>query len=84
MITTQIQLFQQLRSLAQGSAPEVAEYAQTVERYAQALAAGQITPEEYQALTQDQDILKNLAATAEQQQQVVQIYNLSRTILSLL
>ena len=82
-MTMQSQL-QQLAGYINHDNPDIAEYAQAVTNYAHALEQGKLSSEEYHGLIGDIDVLKRMARTAEEQQQVASIYSISRTILSLL
>jgi len=53
---------------------QIAEYAQKITSYAQALRDGEINQDEYNSLVGDADTLQSMAQTADEQNQVVKIF----------
>ena len=81
---TMISHLEQLGQYADHKNPLIAEYAQSMQNYAQAAATGEISQEEYQSLIGDVFQLQKMADTADEQRQVAEIYAASRMILSFL
>lgn len=82
-MTVQAQI-QKLDQFTDHENTEIAEYAQVISNYAQAVATGRLSREEYSSLIGDISVLQKMGKNADEQRQVVQIYEISRLILSLL
>lgn len=63
---------------------QISEYAQRMASYAQALKSGECSAEEYAELTGDLDQLQAMARTADEQNQVVKIFECVKLLPSLL
>jgi hypothetical protein len=63
---------------------QIAEYAQKMVQYAQALHNGEISQVEYNSLVGDAETLQSMAKTADEQTQVVKIFQCVCLIPSLL
>lgn len=63
---------------------QIAEFATNAVTYARALQNGECSQEEYDALMGDLDALRSMARTADEQNQVVRIFECVRLIPSLI